>query len=118
MVKVGPIQAYADGLLNDHELAKSADTSKGLPVHEKNAGRSHSSASHVPHEVSPPRINPAGLVAARPDGRSKLLSGDTSGPTSITTLAQPAPSKKPTTTISKEELEVRGYCSRRSNQRV
>lgn len=99
VVKVGAIQAYADGLLGANELAELADTSMGnviLPVREprrphsgseKNATRGHTSASLVPHEVSPPRINAVGLVAARPSdwtiavrSKSKLPSRDAFAP--------------------------------------
>lgn len=122
MVKVG-IQAYADGLLNNDELAELADASTGGVVvpaqkprrqdseHGKIATRSHTSIS--PH-VSPPLVNVAG---SRPnDGatvvrtRSKLPSGGFSGPSAVAAQGlQSTPSKKPTTTISKEELEVSGH---------
>ena len=125
MVKVEPIQAYADGLLDGDELAELADTSIGniiVPVREprqqhsengKNVTRSHTLVPPVPHGVSPPRVKAAG---SRPnDGttavrtRSKLSSGSFSGPTAVAAKDLQSTSKKPTTTISKEELEVSGH---------
>lgn len=116
VIKVGPIQAYADGLLNDDELAELADMSIGnviLPVQQhtadgKNATQGHASTSLVPHGVSPPRINDAGLALARPnDGTIAVRSSSLAH--------QSAPSKESTPAISQEELEVSGYQSRRSN---
>ncbi|KAI9570156.1 ribonuclease H-like domain-containing protein [Boletus coccyginus] len=111
------LKAFADGLLNDDELAELADTSIGkvvMPEREprrqhsengKHATRSHASVSPVPHDVSPPRVNAAG---SRPsDGTAALCkSVGSSGPPAVTAQWPPsAPSKKPTTVISKEELE-------------
>lgn len=123
MVKLGPIQAFADGLLNDDELAELADTSIGkvvMPEREprrqhsengKHATRSHASVSPVPHDVSPPRVNAAG---SRPsDGTAApCKSVGSPGPPAVTAQWPPsAPSKKPTIVISKEELEVSDYPS-------
>jgi hypothetical protein len=126
VVKVGPIQAYADGLLSDDELAELADASIGnviVPVREPrrqhsenggNATRSHTFVSSVPHDVSPPRVKAAG---SRPNDettavrtRSKLSSGGFPGPTAVAAQGlQSTASKEPTTAIGKEELEVSGH---------
>jgi len=130
VVKLGPIQAYADGLLNDDELAELADTSIGkvvMPEREprqrhsedvKHVTRSHTSASPVPHDVSPPRVNAARsrlsdeTVALHNKSKGMLPSVGSSGPHAVTARClSSAPSKKPTTIISKEELEVSDYQS-------
>lgn len=125
MVKVASIQAYADGLLSDEELAELASTSIShviLPVEEpgrqrsesgKHATRCHTSVSPVPLAVSPERVKVAGSIAPRPSNgvaavgsRGQLPSGSSSR-----SVAAPVSSKKPTPALSKEELEVSYYQS-------
>lgn len=127
-VKVGPIQAYADGLLNDDELAGLAGTSVDnvvMPVREpmryhsergKDATPIHTSVSSgVPHDATRPRTSIAGLNALRPSdemitvrGSSNLASGGSSWPIVAKGL-QSVLSEKPATVISEEELQVGNY---------
>ncbi|KAN0100219.1 Ribonuclease H-like domain containing protein [Tylopilus felleus] len=110
------LKAFADGLLNDDELAEFADTSINnvtLPTREpsqqhlesgKHVNQSHTSVPPLSHTTSPQRANASGAILPRQSDGISVVRSTSKLPSegSATTLA---PSKQPTTAISKEESE-------------
>lgn len=103
MVKVGPIQAYADGLLDDDELAQLADTSTcNVPLLEqppRAADEGNTTQNRTSAQASPRWVNAT--------SKNKLPPRCPSGPSTT----DPQSGYSSTTSVSKEELEVSGYRS-------
>ena len=123
MVKVGPTQVYAAGLLDNDELAELVDSSilnvilsesrppysgNGIDVTER-----RTTVSQVQVPFPRPKATMEGNRITTLHSKGILPSGGSSGPTAVAAGLGSAPANEPTMSMSKEELEVRSVMSTR-----